>query len=181
MGFPKSFKVGVAIYKNLELADAACVDMIAAFDRKFLQNLSSFTGADDSLVQNAPEVSIDWIHSDTEVIPATAGLQLKPTATYTTAPRDYDLLLVPGLSLSGHPEGSEEFLKEAVKHSKVVMTTCGGSIWLADLGLLDGKDATTNAQALAHMRKTAGKVNWQDKNWVVDGKFWSSGAAGFGE
>lgn len=181
MGLPKSFKVGVATYKNLELADAACIDMVAAFGRDFLQNLSAFDGADDTLIQNAPEVTIDWIHSDTELIPTTAGLQLKPTATYTTAPRDHDLLLVPGLSSRGHPEGSEEFLKEAVEHSKVVMTTCGGSMWLADLGLLDGKGATTNAQALPRMRKTAKNVNWQDKNWVVDGKFWSSGAAGFGE
>ncbi|KAF4467483.1 DJ-1 family [Fusarium albosuccineum] len=181
MAIPESFKVGVATYKNLELADAACVDMVAALGRDFLDRLSRFTGLDKSWVEMAPAVTIDWIHSTTEVIPTSAGLLLKPTVTYATAPGNYDLLLVPGLSFEGHPEGSAEFLKEAVKQSKVVMTTCGRSMWLADLGLLDGKDATTNSQTLPRMREAAKDVNWQDRNWVVDGKFWTSGAAGFGE
>lgn len=46
------------------------------------------------------------------------------------------------------------------------------------LGLLDGLNATTNHEAIAIAREFAPNVKWTaEKNWVVDGKFWTAGGA----
>lgn len=176
------FHVGIATYEHLELSDVAPVDMLAALGYDFLKPMADKGIIPQDSLDKATRIQVDWIHSSLDVIPATAGLQLKPTTTYATAPRKLDLLLVPGLSVRGnHPEGSAEFLKEAAEQSATVMTTCGGAMWLASLGILDGKNATTNRGALTSARSFAPGVVWKDVKWVVDGKFWTSGGAGFGE
>lgn len=178
----KVFRVGIAVYEHLEISDAAPVDLLNSIGYDFIKPLADKGFAPVEALADAPRIEIDWIHANLDVIKATAGLHLKPTTTYATAPRDLDLLLIPGLSVAGdHPEGSAEFLKEASKKSEIVMTTCGGSLWLASLGILDDKNATTNSGALPAARQFSPGVTWKDKNWVVDGKFWTSGAAGFGE
>ncbi|CAG9993914.1 unnamed protein product [Clonostachys byssicola] len=181
MANKKVFHVGIAVYEHLELSDVAPVDMLNSIGYDFIKPLTSGGYAPIEALAEAPRIKIDWIHTNLNVVEATAGLFLKPTATYATAPRDLDLLLVPGLSIVGnHPEGSAEFLKEASEKSAIVMTTCGGGLWLASLGILDGKNATTNSGALTTARQLSPGVVWKDNNWVVDGKFWTSGAAGFG-
>ncbi|KAI1741608.1 class I glutamine amidotransferase-like protein, partial [Xylaria scruposa] len=179
-GPTKSFHVGIAVYEGLELMDFACIDLLAGLSYDFIMPLVKKNWMDKAVLDMAPSIQIDWIYSKIEVIPATAGLSFKPTTTYRMAERNLDLLLVPGCPIGNYPEDSAEFLKEAAKHAKVVMSTCGGSIWLGSLGILDGKKATTNANALAHVRASMQEVDWQDGEWVSDENYWTSGGAGHG-
>jgi transcriptional regulator GlxA family with amidase domain len=71
-------------------------------------------------------------------------------------------------------------MKEAAKGTKLIMTTCIGSMWLASAGVLDGKKATTNRGALPFAKQMHPEVDWQDERWTVDGKFWTSGGASAG-
>ena len=83
-----------------------------------------------------------------------------PTHTFETAPRDLDVVIVPG-GLGMRGEGMEERMKgvgewlegmgredgEAVGGIRWILTVCTGSEILARTGVLDGRRATTNKRA----------------------------------
>ena len=49
---------------------------------------------------------------------------------------------------------------------------------LAATGVLDGVSATVNHTLIDRAREMAPKVRWNgQKNWVVDGKFWTAAGA----
>ena len=73
--------------------------------------------------------------------------------------------------------------KDGGKEGRLLMTTCVGSLWAADAGVLGGRRCTTNRFALGMARAAHGSTEWVDRRWVVDeGKdgeveVWTSGGA----
>ncbi|GAB3051873.1 helix-turn-helix domain-containing protein [Intrasporangium mesophilum] len=61
------------------------------------------------------------------------------------AARDADLIAIPGGSVDGpfRPEVLE-ILREAVDRGARVLSVCSGAFWLAEAGLLDGRDCATH-------------------------------------
>lgn len=114
-------------------------------------------------------------------------MNVQPTHTYETAPRDLDILVIGGPNPGTVPEASLTFLREAAKQTKIILTTCTGGMWLAKSGVLDGKKATTNRQALEVSKQFFPKVEWLDQRWVIEdglfegAKIWTGGGAGCGE
>ena len=69
-------------------------------------------------------------------------------------------------------------MRERTKEVKTLFTTCSGGMVAAAAGLLDGVTATTNHGAVPLAQQLFSKVNWtREKQWVVDGKFWTAGGA----
>lgn len=79
------------------------------------------------------------------------------------------------------PPAADKFLKEMWSKTKIVLTTCVGSLWLASSGVLNGKTCTTNRFALGLARQLYPDVEWLDQRWVIDGNLWTSGGAGAGK
>ncbi|KAJ5873146.1 hypothetical protein N7455_003689 [Penicillium solitum] len=76
------------------------------------------------------------------------------------------------------PPAIASFVRERAHEVKTVFTTCTGGLFVSMLGLLDGLNATTNHEAIAIAREFAPNVKWTaEKNWVVDGKFWTASGA----
>lgn len=80
-----------------------------------------------------------------------------PTHTFETAPKDLDVLLIPG-GLGSREDGNVGVLEECVEWLtslnigknggiKWVLTVCTGSEILARTGVLNGRRATTNKRA----------------------------------
>jgi transcriptional regulator GlxA family with amidase domain len=58
------------------------------------------------------------------------------------------------------------------------MLTRNNRMVAAAVGLLDGLNATTNHGAVALSQQLFPKVQWtREKQWVIDGKFWTAGGA----
>jgi putative intracellular protease/amidase len=75
------------------------------------------------------------------------GQSAVPTHTFETAPKDIEVLIVPGgLGLRDDVERGHvaEYLKEVYPRLRWILTVCTGSVPLAMSGILDGKRATTN-------------------------------------
>lgn len=138
------------------------------------------------LVPKAYDIEFLYISSSLEPARTTPSVQVTPTHTYETAPRDLDILLIAGPSPSHRPAGSIEFLREAFLRTKVIFTVCTGSLWLASAGVLKGRKATTNRMFIPIAKQLYPDVEWLDQRWTVDeegpgAKLWIAGAASHGK
>lgn len=88
-----------------------------------------------------------------------------------------DWLLVPGAAPAylNLPDAFFSMVKGAAEGASEVMTVCTGSVLLARTGLLDGKAATSNKNAIGMALSRFPKVRWVKRaRWVEDGKFTTS-------
>lgn len=78
------------------------------------------------------------------------GQSIVPTHTYETAPDDIEVLLVPGgmgARDANNVKSVREFVKERYPKLKFLLTVCTGSAIVAQSGVLDGKEATSNKRS----------------------------------
>ncbi|WP_068080874.1 DJ-1/PfpI family protein [Polycladidibacter stylochi] len=95
-----------------------------------------------------------------------------------------DILLVPGGRGTRTECENKKLLLWLVKLSRqaeLVLSVCTGAALLANAGLLDGKQATTNKMAFKWVSSLSDKVNWKAKaRWVEDDKIFSSSGVSAG-
>lgn len=169
--------IGVMM-ENVQLSDITGIDCFGNLTPKYVEAATTELNID--MRHLAQEFVFHYISSTMSPAFMTPSISINPTDTYESAPRDLDVLLIGGPPLEHRPAAAAKFMTEAVPRTKTVMTTCVGSLWLASTGLLEGKKCTTNRQILNVAKKMYPNVEWFDKRWVVDGKFWTSGGAGAG-
>jgi transcriptional regulator GlxA family with amidase domain len=162
----------------VQLTDIMGIDLIDCMSTKYIKSCAEF--APPAALSQSTEMVIHYIATTLEPTEVTASLKFVPTCTYDAAPRDLDILLIGGPLLTHRPPAADKFMKEAAEKTKVIMTTCVGSAWLASSGVLNGKKATTNRGFLPVAKQMYPEVDWQDERWTIDGKFWTSGGAGAG-
>jgi transcriptional regulator GlxA family with amidase domain len=125
-------------------------------------------------------IDIEFYYIGEEPVIHSAGFISQPTTTMSACPK-LDYLLIGGPTpeyLQEIPSAIASFVRERAAEVKVVFTTCTGGIFASVLGLLDGLTATTNHEAIELARELGPNVKWTtEKNWVVDGKFWTAGGA----
>ncbi|KAF4995486.1 hypothetical protein FGRMN_5107 [Fusarium graminum] len=106
------------------------------------------------------------------------GQSVAPTHTYDTAPDDIEVLLVPGGRGTRYPDNVkrvQEFVKERYPKLKFLLTVCTGSALVAQCGLLDGKEATSNKRSFSWVESQGPKVKWaRNARWVVDDNIWTA-------
>ncbi len=172
------FQIGVML-ENVQLSDITGIDVFGNLSTEYIKVVTDEFDI-PGMMPLATDMKFHYISSKLEQTLMTPSLVVQPTVTYEDAPRDLDILIIGGPSLHQRPAAADIFLKEASKETKIIMTTCIGSLWLASSGVLDGKRATTNRGALPLAKKLYPKVEWIDQRWVVDGKYWTAGGAGAG-
>ncbi|KAM0350517.1 hypothetical protein ACHAPU_002998 [Fusarium lateritium] len=110
--------------------------------------------------------------------PGSIGQSVAPTHTYDNAPDDIEVLLVPGGRGTRYPDNVkpvQEFVKERYPKLRFLLTVCTGSALVAQCGLLDGKEATSNKRSFDWVESQGRKVKWaRNARWVVDGNIWTA-------
>ncbi|EFQ35997.1 DJ-1/PfpI family protein [Colletotrichum graminicola] len=171
----------------VQLGDIVGIDMFGNLSRKYYNKVKDY---DPEFAQWAdPPIEMDFFYISSTLAPAemTPGLKFVPNVTYDDCPRDLDLVLIGGPMPDHRPPSADRFMKEAFPKTKVWLTTCTGSLWLASAGVLKGKIATTNRELLKFARETHPETEWLDKRWVVEekeyegegkGELWTAGGAG---
>jgi putative intracellular protease/amidase len=128
-------------------------------------------------------------------LPGDVWQSVLPTHTYETAPKDLEVLFVPGKpsflniflcfnplthgggawSRSPDLNTTFEYMRDTFPRLKYLVTVCTGAYVAARAGLLDGKSATTNKAAYNSLTPLQPNVNWvPHARWVVDGNIWTS-------
>lgn len=94
------------------------------------------------------------------------------THTIETCP-DLDLILIPGGSIGGLLDSDRmmAWLGERVAATEEVVSVCNGALVLAELGVLEGRRATTHAGSIAGLRERVPSATvLEDVRFVEDGK-----------
>ncbi|KAJ8107400.1 hypothetical protein OPT61_g8894 [Boeremia exigua] len=181
----QTLRVGV-LFEETQMTDLVGLDILNNLTPKTLDIMSALLPSVESLREHTVPMEFLYISSSLDLAWTTPEMHVKPTHTYTNAPRDLDILLIGGPDPMSVKPASLGFLREASKQTKIIFTTCTGAMWLAKAGVLDGKKATTNRTLLGVSKQMMPNVEWLDQRWVVDeghfdgAQIWTSGGAGCG-
>ena len=158
-----------------QLMDAAGpTDVLTSSSKEYLKGI----GAPAEASSHGLEIEFHHINEDLSPITLTGGFKSQPTTTCDACPA-LDYLLVGGpIPDYQLPPKFVEFLQARIKEVKILFTTCTGAMAVAQSGILDGKNVTTNHGAVPLAQKMYPQVKWtKEKQWVIDGKLWTAGGA----
>ncbi|KAK4154698.1 class I glutamine amidotransferase-like protein [Chaetomidium leptoderma] len=185
---PKKLRIGVML-ESVQLSDIVGIDLFGNLSTEYMAKVKGVEPIWAALAPHAIDIEFLYIATTLEPAFMTPTLHFVPTVTYDDCPRDLDIVITGGPLLSHRPAQADRFMKEAWGRTRVWLTTCIGSMWLASAGVLDGVRCTTNRECLEVARKMHPEVQWQDQRWVVvekpfdgegKGELWTSGGAGAG-
>jgi len=121
-----------------------------------LATLIDFAGPWQAFVQlnrvhGKPPFQVFTVSTSRKPIRLSGGLIVVPEYTLKTAPSP-DIVLVPALG-SGDCSTIIHWIREIHRRGKVILSVCTGAFQFAEAGILDGKTATTNHEALGMLRQ----------------------------
>ncbi|KAF2444749.1 hypothetical protein P171DRAFT_281985 [Karstenula rhodostoma CBS 690.94] len=178
----KPLRVGV-LYENVQLSNLSGLDVLGFQTPEIVAVKVQINPDFEPLLKYTTPMDFLYI-SSLNATTITHSMYVEPTHTYGNAPVDLDILLIGGPDSEAVKEESLEYMRQASKNTKMILTTCSDAMWLAKGGVLDGKKATTNRVTLGSAGTKWLKVDWLDQRWVIeDGLFggaqsWTAGGAG---
>jgi len=102
------------------------------------------------------------------------GVSVNPDYTYGSVPKA-DIIVVPGGNMQEFGEVGRQWLKTASTDAYYVLSVCFGAFILADVGLLDGIEATTHHWGLKGLTKAAPKCKVMGcERYIASGKIVST-------
>ncbi|KAG7115327.1 hypothetical protein HYQ45_016355 [Verticillium longisporum] len=185
----KSLRIGVMM-EAVQLADITGIDILGNLSRSHYEGGLAIDAEFAKFEQDAVDMTFYYIGSTLEQTGTSPSFMYLPNVTYDTCPRDLDIIIIGGPLPSHRSAPADRFMKEAWLTTRVWLTTCIGSMWLASTGLLDGKKATTNRSLLGAAKQAHPGVDWLDQKWVITdkpyagpngkGELWTAGGAAVG-
>jgi protocatechuate 3,4-dioxygenase beta subunit/putative intracellular protease/amidase len=96
-------------------------------------------------------------------------LAVAPKYSIADCPKP-DIVVIPGgnTPVLLNDKTMMNWLRATAQDAQIVMSVCTGAFALADLGLLDGREATTHWSALASLKSRYPKVTVRDNRRIVD-------------
>jgi transcriptional regulator GlxA family with amidase domain len=174
---PIQFGVLLIPFQLMDVAGP--LDVLSSSSIPYLKMGESF-GVPASLVARGIDIEFHHIGETMDPVTHTAGFKSTPTTTCATCPK-LDYLLIGGPEsdyVSNISPVMADFMRERAKEVNIFFTTCSGGTVAAAVGLLDGLNATTNHGIVPRSQQLFPEVKWtREKQWVVDGKFWTAGGA----
>ena len=169
---PIQFGILMIPYQLLDAAGPA--DILSSARKEYLKGMGHPAEVYDAGV----EIEFHHIGEDLSPLTLTGNYTVQPTTTYDACP-PLDYLLVGGPTPDYRlPPSFVQFVQTRAKEVKILFTTCTGGMVVAQTGILDGKNATTNHEAIPIAQKMYPQVKWtKEKQWVIDGNFWTAGGA----
>ncbi|TLS27404.1 hypothetical protein PpBr36_03980 [Pyricularia pennisetigena] len=182
------FRMAVLL-EGVQLSDIMGIDIIGNLSRKYVRAVREFSPAMADYEGSAIDLEIFYLAETLTPTEVTPSFRYMPNMTYEECPRDLDLVLMGGNGFRSQTEASKKFIREAWPRTRVWMTTCVGTLWLASAVDLAGLKVTTNRAAIEIGKQMYPAADWQDKRWVVEekvyegqgkGELWTGGGAGAG-
>lgn len=136
-------KVGILLFNEVEVLDfAGPFEVFSATDAK----------------ENEPKpFEVMTITQDGDRIRTTGGLTVLPGYSFQTCPK-LDILIIPGgigaRTVEAFNHVLLDWVRQKAQETTCLATVCTGAFILAELGMLDGKKATTHWASIDRLRQT---------------------------
>ncbi|KAL6801364.1 class I glutamine amidotransferase-like protein [Trichoderma sp. SZMC 28013] len=168
-------KFAVALFSGFQALDVFgpldALNILSLTNPLELSLLSTTLDPVSTLIGNAPS-------------PGAIGQSIVPTHTYQDAPKDIEVLLIPGGKGTRDLELTQpvvDFIEATFPSLRFFLTVCTGSSVAARSGVLDGKNATSNKLAFDWVTTQGPNVKWvRHARWVQDGNIWTSSGVSAG-
>ncbi|OHW91751.1 dj-1 family protein [Colletotrichum incanum] len=172
---PKNF--GMIIYRAYEMLDVfGPLDALGLLARMHQLNLYMISETMDPVT--VEPVSAAMNAKNSSFFPV-----ILPTHTYATAPKDIEVLMVPGGLWTRSPNlnATISYIRTTYPRLRYLISICTGASVVARAGVLDGRRATTNKASWADTIVHGPRTEWVPKaRWVVDGNVWTSSGVSAG-
>ena len=123
-----------------------------------------------ALERFAPQYRTVVVGADRRPVPTDIGVSMIPDRTFADVPNP-DILLVPGGALptirAMSDPGIRDYVRTAAASAALVTSVCTGSLILGAIGLLEGRDATTNWFYSGILENLGAR--YHVRRWVEDG------------
>jgi transcriptional regulator GlxA family with amidase domain len=153
-------RVGILIFPDVEV-----LDFCGPFEVFSVTRLNEELRRDE---QSPFEVLL--VAERPELVTTTGGMKVTPHHTIETCP-PLDILVVPG-GWGTRAEAKNtrllDWIKARAKQVETLTSVCTGSMLLGEVGLLDGRHATTHWRSLQRMREAFPAVTVEEKQHVVE-------------
>ena len=135
-----------SVFQSVEIADYKYIN---------ITNHSWLVNASGSIV-SAMKVQVSLVGPSLSPVTSRQGVMVTPDASISDN-KEYDLVVIPaGVDTTQ----TREFVKAVAMHGGSIMSVCTGAAVPAKLGLLDGKQATSNSLFLNRFRRDFPLVHW---------------------
>ena len=165
--------VGIFMFDDVEVLDFA--GPFEVFSRT-----RTVAGADSRRTDDSAPFDTFTVARTRDTVTAIGGLKVVPQYAWADAPR-IDILVVPGgfgTRALLHDEPALTWIRETAARARQVTSVCTGALLLAQIGLLQGKRATTHWAGLEMLATIDPTIEVQRERRVVhDGIFTSAGVS----
>jgi transcriptional regulator GlxA family with amidase domain len=166
-------RVGILIFDDVEVLDFA--GPFEVFSRT-----RTVPGADSRRTDDSTPFETFTVARTRDAITAIGGLRVVPHYSWADAPA-IDILVVPGgFGTRGllQDEATLAWIRQSAGRARQVTSVCTGALLLAQIGLLQGKRATTHWAGLELLASIDPTIRVQrDRRVVHDGIFTSAGVS----
>lgn len=135
--------------------------------------LMDFTGPAEVFIiaDHGKAFRVVTVAASTKPIKTMGGITVTPDFAFDSAPKA-DIVVIPGGNMAAVGKPGRDWIVEASSEAEATMSVCYGALLLANLGLLDGKEATTHHWAIDDLKAAAPKCKVvTGKRYVASGKF----------
>ena len=171
----QSYSVGVVVAPGFYLLDAmGPLDIFRAVQLRAYENVNLTSheyhpGVPGGVTANATVHADLLADTQASTVAASDGVVVTPDGSVAAPPRArYDLVVVPA---GADSVAIRDFVRAHYAAGGSVLSVCTGVDLIASLGLLDGREATSNSLLLWRMRKRYPGVKWVSLRDRIDRRF----------
>lgn len=174
---------------NKPLGEVSKLNPIKSLDKKmnvavFIFNgnqVLDYAGPYDVFAASSDNFNVYTVGATSEPIITWPNLSINPQYNIANAPKP-DIIVIPAGDNSSVKQQERDWILESAEHAEYVLSVCNGAILIAELGLLDGLEATAHKSGINGLEKNFPKIKkvHRDKRYVDNGKVITSGGVSAG-
>jgi transcriptional regulator GlxA family with amidase domain len=153
----------------LAFADAQVLDVVGP--------LQMLAAVNDERPKDKPAYALTLLAEKKGPFRTSGGIRIDADGSYRDLPKQIDTLMIAGGSIEAALKDARLLtaLKTGARRARRVVSICSGAFFLASLGLLKGKRATTHWRSVALLARLFPDTTVEpDALYVRDGKVWTS-------
>lgn len=145
-----------------------------------MNQVLDYAGPYDVFAAGGNSFNVYTVGADSKPIRTSPNLSVNPEYTIQNAPKP-DIIIIPAGTNHRVNKEARNWIVKSAKDADHVLSICNGAILIAELGLLDGLNATANRSGLNTLRRFDKiKKVFEDRRYVDNGKVITSGGISAG-